>query len=345
MRDAGNPTSAASAPGASPPGPAAPGRVRVADTRPRHRSRPVPWPLLLPFFAALALFWLVPLLQGFHLSLQDDTLFGDPAFVGAANYRVLLTDHRFHTALRNTFLYAGMSILTVTGFSLLLAHLLRRAFAAFRGPVAFCLLLPGLTPPAVLALLYLLIFNGPHGMLNQLLAAPLGLPFLDWIRDPRVIKVSIMLLTVWRWSGFTTLILLSGMEGIPRAYYDLNRAEGGGAWHAFRHVTLPQLGSILAFVAVFLFLDAFVLFEGAYILLGGSGGTLDAGLLLVAYAYQTAFTLGRFGSAAAMSFSIVPLLMLSVWAMLGRARRRRRATTWGDWDVTPEAGAGGRAHG
>jgi ABC-type sugar transport system permease subunit len=83
-------------------------------------------------------------------------------------------------------------------------------------------------------------------------------------------------------------------------------------------VTLPQLRHVLAFTAVFLFLDAFVLFEGAYVLLGGSGGTLDAGLLLVAYAYLTAFTFGKFGSAAAMSFSIVPFLMLAVWLLLGR---------------------------
>lgn len=278
------------------------------------------------------MFWLIPIAKGFHLSLQSDILFGEPEFAGLANYASLLEDGRFHKALRNTFLYAAMSITGVTAFSLLLAHLLARAFAKARGAMAFCLLLPGLTPPAVLALLYLLIFNGPHGILNQVFAAPLGLPLLDWIRDPRIIKISIMLLTLWRWSGFTTLILLSGMEGIPRSYYDLNRAEGGGPWHAFRHVTLPQLRPVLAFVAVFLFLDAFVLFEGAYILLGGSGGTMDAGLLLVAYAYQTAFTFGKFGSAAAMSFSIVPILMLAVWLMLGR----RRFALRGRWTRSPE---------
>jgi len=80
---------------------------------------------------------------------------------------------------------------------------------------------------------------------------------------------------------------------------------------------------VLAFAAVFLFLDAFVLFEGGYILLGGSGGTMDAGLLLVAYTYLTAFTLGKFGSAAAMGFSVVPLLMMAVWILLqGRKRGR-----------------------
>lgn len=311
--------------------------------RSRRTGRPLPAFLLAPFFAALALFWLIPILKGFHLSLQTDTLFGDAEFAGLANYKALLSDARFHKAVRNTFLYAAMSITAVTSFSLGLAHLLRRAWSRAQGPIAFCLLLPGLTPPAVLALLYLLIFNGPHGILNNLLAAPLNLPFLDWIRDPRIIKVSIMLLTLWRWSGFTTLILLSGMEGIPRAYYDLNRAEGGGPWQAFRHVTLPQLRHVLAFVAVFLFLDAFVLFEGAYVLLGGSGGTSDAGLLLVAYAYLTAFTFGNFGSAAAMSFSIVPFLMVAVWLLLGRrpgARRTRLRE-----GAQGEAASAGAVHG
>lgn len=312
----------------------------------RGRRKPLPAFLLVPFFAALACFWLVPLLKGFHLSLQSDDLYGETAFVGLAHYRDLLSDARFHHALRNTLAYAGMSIAAVVSFSLALAHLLRRAYAALRGPVTFCLLLPGLTPPAVLALLYLLVFNGPHGLLNQVFAEPLGLPFADWIRDPRFIKPSLVLLALWRWSGFTTLILLSGMEGIPKTYYELVRAEGGRGWHALRHVTLPMLAPVLAFTAVFLFLDAFVLFEGAYILLGGSGGTLDAGLLLVAYAYLTAFTLGMFGSSAAMSFSVVPFLMLAVWLLLGRRRFFARLRA-GREEAAPAVHApeGARAHG
>lgn len=270
-------------------------------------------------------------------------------FIGFAHYGEILRDGRFWHALRNTAAYAAMSITLVTGFSLLLAHLLRRAYARLRGLVIFCLLLPGLTPPAVLAFLYLLVFNGPHGMLNALVADPLGLPMVDWIRDPRVIKFSLVLLALWRWSGFTTLILLSGMDGIPKAYYDLARAEGARGWTVFRHVTLPLLSHVLAFTAVFLFLDAFVLFEGAYILLGGSGGSLDAGLLLVAYTYQTAFTLGRFGTAAAMGFSMVPLLMFAVWLLLlrgrGRAERSRAATARTLEGGAVPAALGGAVHG
>ncbi len=289
------------------------------------RLRPLPVLLLVPFFLALITFWLIPIAQGVRLSLQTDVLYGEPQFAGLVHYRELFSDHRFQIALRNTFLYASMSILSVTTFSLVLAHALRRAYSALRGPVIFILMIPGLTPPAVLAFLYILVFNGPNGMLNALIAAPLGLPMIDWIRDPSVIKISMMLLTLWRWSGFITLILLSGMEGIPSMYYDLARAEGASAWQSFLHVTLPMLSQVLAFAAVFLFLDAFVLFEGGYILLGGSGGTMDAGLLLVAYTYLTAFTLGKFGSAAAMGFSIVPILLMAVWLiLLGRRRNRRK---------------------
>jgi len=263
----------------------------------------------------------VPIGKGFLLSLQSDNLFGDTEYVGVEHYKALISDMRFFHALSNTFLYAAMSIVITISFSLLLAHILRKVYPRFRSAFIFCLMLPGLTPPAVLAFLYLLIFNGPHGILNTLIAAPLGIAMVDWIRDPRVIKFSLMLLTLWRWSGFITLILLSGMEGIPQSYYDLAKAEGANRWQTFRYVTVPMLSHVIAFAAIFLFLDAFVLFEGGYILLGGSGGTLDAGLLLVAYTYLTAFTLGKFGSAAAMGFSVIPLLMITVWILLQSRKR------------------------
>ena len=289
-----------------------------------RRPRPLPVLLLAPFFTALFVFWLVPVAGGLHLSLQSDDLFGDTSFAGLAHYRALLHDFRFWHALRNTFIYCGWVLLLVLPLALLLAHGLRRAFVRFRSPIQFCLLLPGLTPPLVLAILYLMVFNGPHGLLNRTFLAPLGIPNVDWIRDPRFIKLSLALLALWRWTGFITLIFLSGLEGIPQSYRDTARSEGASSWQVFLHVTLPLLRPVTAFVAAFLFLDAFALFEGAYVLLGGSGGTLDAGLLLVSYSYLTAFTLGNFGSAAAMAFTALPLLMLALWFILAQGRFKRR---------------------
>lgn len=285
----------------------------------RKSLRP-PFLLLAPFFAVLGLFWLVPLARGVRISLQTNTLFGEPAFAGLAHYAALAGDERYLHAVRNTVVYCGLVLLAVLPFSLLAAHALRRAWRPLRGPLQFCLLLPGLTPPLVLALLYLLVFHGPQGLLNMVFLQPFGLPDLDWIRDPRLIKFSLVLLMLWRWTGFMSLIFLSGLEGVPRAYYDAARIEGASAWQRLRHVTLPVLRPVTAFAAAFLLLDAFVLFEGAYVLLGGSGGTLDAGLLLVSYAYFQAFTLGNFGTAAALSLSSVPLLLIALFVLLAAGR-------------------------
>ena len=292
-----------------------------------RKSRPLPVLLLAPFFTALFIFWLVPLFHGFQISLESDELFGEPVFVGLEHYRFLFQDGRFWHALRNTFVYCGLVVAMVPPLSLLLAHGLRRAQPRFRSPIQFCLLLPGLTPPLVLALLYLMVFNGPYGLLNKTFLHPLGLANVDWIRDPNFIKISLAILALWRWTGFITLIFLSGLEGIPKSYYDAARSEGASAWQNFRFVTVPLLRPVTVFVAAFLFLDAFALFEGAYVLLGGSGGTLDAGLLLVSYSYLTAFTLGNFGTAAAMAFTSLPVLMLVLWFILvqGRIQRRWRA--------------------
>jgi len=292
-----------------------------------RRSRPLPFLLLAPFFTALFIFWVIPLIQGFHLSLESDDLFGETTFVGLDHYRfLLLHDSRFWHALRNTFVYCGLVILIVPALALGLAHLLQKAHSRLRGILQFTLLLPGLTPPLVLALLYLMVFNGPYGVLNKIFLHPFGLPDVDWIHDPRFIKFSLALLALWRWTGFITLIFLSGLEGIPRSYYDAAKSEGASAWQNFWVVTLPLLRPVTAFVVAFLFLDAFALFEGAYVLLGSSGGTLDTGLLLVNYSYLTAFTLGNFGSAAAMAFMSLPLLMLMIWFILAQGRFRSRMT-------------------
>jgi ABC-type sugar transport system permease subunit len=276
--------------------------------------------LLFPFFAALVVFWGIPLLEGLKMSLESDTLYGPSHFVGFAHYRALAQDGRFRIGLWNTAAHAALTIASILPLGFGLALLLRRTSENARAALRFFLLLPGLTPPVVLAFLFVLVFSGRHGLLNTAILEPLGLPALDWLKDPAVIPVSLVLQAIWRWTGFVTLVLLAGLEAIPRAYVEMARAEGAGARAVFRDVTLPPLRPLLAFCALMLFLDAFVSFAGAYVLLGASGGTSDAGLLLVGLVYQTAFTYGRFGSAAAMSLSVVPLLALGLFAFL-RLRR------------------------
>jgi ABC-type sugar transport system permease subunit len=268
--------------------------------------------------------WLLPVIDGFLLSLQSDTLYGPSHFVGLAHYRTVLADSRFHHALWNTLIYALSTVAVVVPLALGLALLIRRCLPAAGTIVRFCFLLPGITPPLVLAILFVLVFSGRYGLLNGI-TARLGLPAIDWIQDPGAIKAALVLQAAWRWTGFVALCLLSAVQAIPREYYDIARAEGAGPLTSFRLVTLPLLRRALLFVVMVLLLDAFVLFSGAYVLLGGSGGTGDAGLMVISYAYQTAFRYGRFGTAAAMAYLAVPALLVLLMPLLAASGGRRRS--------------------
>jgi ABC-type sugar transport system permease subunit len=287
---------------------------------PRRITNSPLW-LLAPFFAFFALFWLAPLIGGVKLSLQSNTLFGTPDFVGLANYRAVLDDPRFFKALRNTLTYTFASIVVIVPLALLLAEALHRCWPRLKGVLSFILLLPGLTPPAVLALLFLLVFHGRNGLLNQWFVIPLGFGPIDWLKNPAWIMPALVLQAAWRWLGMITFFLLAGRESLPRPLYEAAALETSRRWPIFLGVTLPLLRHVIVFVCVYLVVDGFAMFSGAYVLLGGSGGTADAGLLLINYTYQQAFSFGRFSTAAAMSLAVAPLLIAVLALGLMRSRR------------------------
>ena len=279
----------------------------------------MPFLFLLPLLFFLLLFWVIPLVGGVKMSLHANGL-GRAEFVGLEHYQALAKDERYITALRNSFTYTLASIVVIVPLALWLAHLLRATTRRLRPVMTFALLLPALTPPSVLAVLFLMVFHGKNGLLNQLFVMPLGLEPVSWLKDPDFILSGLVLQTVWRWTGFMTFFILAGMEGIPRVYYEAARLVTGSRWQNFWYVTLPQLRPVLLFMAVYLVVDGFSLFSGAFVLLGGSGGTADAGLLTVTYVFQkTRFF--EYGTASAISVSLLPLLMLALWAALFLRRR------------------------
>lgn len=290
----------------------------AADQR-TQRVRWTPFLFLLPFLFFLLLFWLIPLVGGVKMSLQANGL-GQAQYVGLAHYKALASDERYVTALRNSFIYTLASIVVIVPLALWLAHLLQTTFRRLRPALTFALLLPALTPPSVLAVLFLMVFHGRNGLLNQLFVMPLGLEPVDWLKDPDFILTGLVLQTAWRWTGFMTFFILAGMEGIPRVYYEAARLATASRWRQFWHVTVPQLRPVLLFVAVYLVVDGLSLFSGAFVLLGGSGGTADAGLLTITYVFQkTRFF--DYGTASAISVSLLPLMLLLLWGCLFLRRR------------------------
>ena len=278
--------------------------------------------LLVPFFALLLLFWGIPLGGGALMSVQSNTVYGEARFVGLENFARLFTDPDYWTALKNTAVYLLGSAFFILPLALSLALLLRRCFPALKPVLSFTLLMPGLTPPTVLAILFLLVFHGKHGLLNQFLTQPWGLPPIRWLIDPDFILPALLIQGLWRWTGFISFFFLTALDALPREYFEIAKLEGSKGWQTLWHVTLPLVRHVVLFAAIYLFIDAIALFSGAYVLLGGSGGTLNAGLLLVNYSYQK-FSFGQFGLATAAGLSVLPVMLLLLWLLLIRSVSRR----------------------
>ncbi len=313
--------------------------------------------LLFPFFGLWLLFWLVPLFLGIDLALQNSShqpgyrdsydspneesssfrfswldsgkVFIDQQngakYVGLDNFRRVLGDSKFYKALKNTSVYVLGSIIIIIPLAFALGLSLFRLARIPRGVFVFCLMVPGLALPGVLSTLFYLFFHGRTGALNHYLLAPLGWEPVNWMMDPLLIMPSLIMQSVWRWTGLVTLFFLCGLESIPRWQLEASDIEGAGLAMKVRTVFLPSLRPFCLFAIVFLVVDGFASFSGAYNLLGGSGGILDSGLLLVTYIYQVAFPGGSgrfdFPAATAMSLLVVPLTAMILFLVL-RARRR-----------------------
>ena len=186
-------------------------------------------------------------------------------------------------------------------------------------------MIPGLALPGVLSTLFYLFFHGRTGALNQYLVVPLGFEPVNWMMDPSFIMPSLIIQAVWRWTGMVTLFFLCGLQAIPNWQWEVAKIEGAGKWLLVRKILIPNLWHLALFAMVFLVVDGFASFSGAYNLLGGSGGILDSGLLLVTYVYQVAFPGGSgrfdFPGAAAMSLLVVPVTALLLFIILQGRRR------------------------
>jgi multiple sugar transport system permease protein len=259
----------------------------------------------------------------------------EESFIGLGHYYDLIKDPSYHKALKNTTVYTLGAIGIIIPFSFFLAHLLLACHKFVRPIFSFILIVPGITPPIVLSILFLLFFHGENGILNQFIATPLiallkslnspwaeTLPdYINWQKDPRFIMFALIFQSIWRWTGFITLFFLCSLQAIPKNLEEAIELEGANFFRRLIHLRIPSCSHVILFAIIYLMVDSIAMFAGSYRLLGGSGGTDDAGLLLISYVYQTGFTFQQFNRAAAISMSVVPFLASLIWLLFWRQKK------------------------
>lgn len=236
--------------------------------------------------------------------------------VGWDNFRQAFRDPDFSKALLNTLTYVGISVPVTLVLALLIATLLNQAVF---GRALFRLVnfLPYITPVVAITMVWQWIYDRDFGLLNYFLssiAKLFGAQFslLDWLNDARLALPALIIMNVWRFVGYQALILLAGMQGIDREYYEAARVDGASGFQVWRRITIPLLSPQIFFVFIISMIGSFKIFEEVLILFMGPGPQKSA-LTIVYYVFTKAFDSGHYGLASAASvilFAIIFALSL-----------------------------------
>jgi multiple sugar transport system permease protein len=276
----------------------------------RLRLNPA-WVLIAPALVAIGVFFVLPVVAALALSFTDFDVYtvGDPSrlrFVGLANYRHLLADPRFWTALGNTvyFVLVGgtLSVMVALAAALLVEARSVRLRALFRT----VFLLPVVTTLVAVAVVWRFLYQPRFGLLNALLGY-LGVPPIDWLGDPRWAMPALILLAVWKNFGFDTLIFSAGLQSIPPQVDEAARLDGAGAWQRLRWMTLPLLAPTLAFVALITMIGYFQLFAEPYVMT--QGGPADRTLSVALLMYEEGFRWWNLGAGSAIAFVLFAIVL------------------------------------
>jgi multiple sugar transport system permease protein len=263
------------------------------------------WLFLLPALIGFIVFFALPAVRGFYIGLTDWDLLTDAEFIGLENYRVLLRDDDFHHSMWVTLYYVLLNIPLQTFLALVIALVFDRFIHGLGW--RSLLLLPWLMPNVVVALLFLWLLDPGLGIVNEALEA-VGLPGQSFLGSTNQAMPTIAGINIWRHVGYTTLLILAGMQRIPRDLYDAGSLDGATEVRMFRDITLPLLRPILVFVLVTSVVGSFQIFDT--IAVTTQGGPVDATRVIYWFIYQHAFERFNFGYASAASIVLFVILVV-----------------------------------
>jgi multiple sugar transport system permease protein len=262
-----------------------------------------------PAILILGCFLLLPIGYSIFLSFYRVNLLGTVSykFIGTDNFQRMLDDPRLWIALRNTMKYALIVVPSQTVLAIILASILNMKLR-YRNFFRVAFYLPTVTSSAVLVLIFMWIYNS-NGLLNYLLNA-VGLPTYNWLGDPSVALLGIMIMNIWSTAPLFMVIYLAGLQDIPENLYEAAEIDGANGFQKFWRITVPQLKPVTFYVVVMGIIGTFQLFDQSYIFSGGSGGPSNSTLTMVLLIYQYAFKSMDMGYASALAFLLAVVIML-----------------------------------
>jgi multiple sugar transport system permease protein len=293
-------------------GRAARSRIRMTEAR---------WAavMLAPTALGLGVFYLWPVVQTLYYSFTEWTGFGAHHWAGLANYTRLMHDPEVAAALRHTVVYSALVLLGIP-LALVLAALLNQP--GMRGRTLYRVLyfLPVVTMPVAAAMMWRLLYNGDFGLINAGLKV-VGIHGLSWTSDARVALYALVVVGIWQVLGYNLVILLGGLQAIPRELYEAAALDGAGPVKAFLKITVPLLSPSVFFVSVISVITTLQMFDLVYVMIGATNPALPNTRTIVYLFYDHGFVEGDRGYASAIVFLLLAII-LALTAVQFRLQRR-----------------------
>jgi multiple sugar transport system permease protein len=290
----------------------------AAKSRQRDRPSPISWvrggglaalAFALPMLVIFTAFSWYPIARLVVLSLQNTNLIDPPTWAGLDNFRAVIHDPLFATAVKNTAYFAFLALIFGYPIPLIMAVLISES-RRFRGVYSALAYLPVVIPPVVGVMLWKYVFYEPSsvGLFNTVLGwfhlGPYG-----WLQSPGTAMPALVVESTWANAGATVIIYLAALTSVDRDLYDAASVDGAGIWKKIWHITLPQLRGVLLITFILQIIGTAQVFLEPYLFTSGgpANSTLTVLLLVYQYAFGNSVGVG-FGEAAALSLMLAAFL-------------------------------------
>lgn len=269
---------------------------------------------VLPFVAVFLIFSVYPVLRTLQISFATYKGFGDMKFVGLKNYIRVLQDQYFWTALLNTIKIWSVNIVLQLGIAFLLTIAFSDIKFKLKGLGFFRAVyyLPNIIAATSVAFLFKTLLDWRYGTINQILAK-LGVDSpINWLGQPVTAQLSISLIQTWMWFGNSFIMLMAGVQGINKDYFEAASIDGAGRWKSFFYITLPLLRPILLYVTITSLIGGIQMFDLPFLIGTVTGEPLGSTQTAIMYLYKFGFASRpkQVGYASAIAYILFLMILI-----------------------------------
>ncbi|MFC7786247.1 carbohydrate ABC transporter permease [Rossellomorea sp. GCM10028870] len=286
---------------------------------------------IAPFWIIFLIFSIYPVALTFYYSFTNYSGSGTAEVVGLANYTRLLSDSYFVEAFFNTWKIWGINFALQIGLALVLALIFSDMRMKLKGLAFFrsIFYLPNLITISSVALLFGILLDWQHGSLNMILLN-IGLISepINWLNEPATAQLSVSLILTWMWFGHSFIVVMAGVSGISKDYYEAALIDGANRWQTFTKITIPLLKPILLYIMITSLIGGLQLFDLPMLLTDGIGSPDGSLNTMVLYLYNQAFKFNNYGYASAVAYGlfVITLIFSAIVfkGMYGNERKQAR---------------------